>query len=127
MDSTPVVAAFRDIRKDTQPRKLDKDTGKELRSAVVDAAAAAVVVVAKSLSCCSKLYWRQTNMALTDSGLDLTVWLKNILFCFFASLSDCFLRPTIRLFCNLFKVRRRFIGCINHDIIIRLCFELIMR
>ena len=38
-----------------------------------------------------------------------------------------FLRPTIRLFCNLFKVRRHVIGCINHDIVIGLCSELLMR
>ena len=30
-------------------------------------------------------------------------------------------------FCSLFNVRRHAIGCINHDIVIGLCFELFMR
>ena len=38
-----------------------------------------------------------------------------------------FLRPTIRHFYSLFKVRQVVIGCINHDIVVGLCSELFMR
>ena len=43
----------------------------------------------------------------------------------FIYLFDCFyVRPSD--FCSLFKVRRHVIGCINRDIVISLCSELLM-
>ena len=37
------------------------------------------------------------------------------------------LRPTIRLFCSLFKIRRHVIGCINHYMVVGICSKILMR
>ena len=54
--------------------------------------------------------------------LSLGINIINIvcLFCLIVFTSD------YQTFCNLFKVRGHFIGCINHDIVIGLCSELLV-
>ena len=48
-----------------------------------------------------------------------------LLITYFWSHCSQFLRPTIRIFCRIFKVRRHVIGCINHDIVTGLCSKIL--